>query len=101
VSARAAGWEGPPEVAGELSERAVTCAAASATAEADHHRAAQVRQALATDPRANEPNLEVAVHGDEVVVRGQVTTESRRRAIEEVLHELVERQLLRCEIEVT
>src|SRR6266536_2658512 len=35
--------------------------------EAQHHLAARVRQALATDPRVNEPHVSVVVSADDVV----------------------------------
>lgn len=69
--------------------------------EAEHHLAARVRQALATDPRVNEPHLSVLVCGDDVTVRGQVPTPSRKRAIDAVLRELVAAGHARNEVEVT
>jgi hypothetical protein len=69
--------------------------------EAEHHLAARVRQALATDPRVNEPHLSVLVCGHDVTVRGQVATPTRKRAIDAVLRELVDAAHARNEVEVT
>jgi hypothetical protein len=49
--------------------------------------AAHVQEALARDPRVNEPELEVQVAGGRVFVTGVVPTDERRRAVEDVVHE--------------
>ena len=49
---------------------------------------AKIRDALAKDPRVNEPELVVAISGDKVMVSGTVPTEARRKAVSEVVHEL-------------
>jgi BON domain len=49
--------------------------------------AAHVQEALARDPRVNEPELEVQVVGGRVFVTGVVPTDQRRRAVEAVVHE--------------
>lgn len=46
-----------------------------------------IRRILATDPRILEPELEVEILGDSVVIRGVVPTRDRRRAIRQVLSE--------------
>jgi osmotically-inducible protein OsmY len=50
--------------------------------------AEHIRTALATDPRVHEQGLDVTVIGHTVVLRGTVTTPTRRRALAEVAHEL-------------
>jgi Uncharacterised nucleotidyltransferase/BON domain len=72
-----------------------------AKTEAEHHLTARLRQALATDPRVNEPHLSVLVCGQEVTVRGQVATPARRRAIGLVLGELAGDYRVLNEVEVT
>jgi hypothetical protein len=44
-----------------------------------------VRQALATDERVNEPELDVEVEGDRILVTGVVPTDERRAAVTEVV----------------
>lgn len=48
--------------------------------------AAHVQEALARDPRVNEPELAVSVVKGRVLVRGLVPTVERRDAIVEVVH---------------
>jgi osmotically-inducible protein OsmY len=48
-----------------------------------------VRAALAKDPRVNELELDVALVNDAIFVSGMVGTDDRRRAIGEVVSELV------------
>lgn len=50
---------------------------------------AHVREALATDPRVNELNLEVTIHGEKVFVTGVVATVQRRAAVTLVIEELL------------
>lgn len=69
--------------------------------EAEHHLAARLRQALATDPRVNDPHVSVLVDGEEVTVRGRVATRDRKRVIGVVLRELVGTGRVHNEIEVT
>lgn len=49
--------------------------------------AAHIQDALARDPRVNEPELSVAVVAGRVVVTGVVPTEERRANIEDVVRE--------------
>jgi predicted nucleotidyltransferase len=56
--------------------------------EREHHLAARVREALATNPEIAEPDVSVVVSGGQLVVRGQVATEARKVAIEDLLHRL-------------
>jgi uncharacterized Rossmann fold enzyme len=51
------------------------------------YREEDLRQALATDRRVGEPELQVTIAGDRVVVSGAVPTAERRAAVEEVLRE--------------
>jgi hypothetical protein len=90
----------PPEPLRDLFEVAMSGVPMPAEMEARHHLAARVRQALATDPRVTELGVSVAVNDEDVVVRGQVATPGRRRAIETVLGELVGTGHVRNEVEV-
>ena len=45
------------------------------------YRAEELRQALAADPRVAEPELDVTIVGDRVVISGTVNTEDRRDAV--------------------
>jgi hypothetical protein len=56
--------------------------------EPPEYRAAHLQEALATDPRVNEPSLRVSVGEDAVRVTGDVPTPERRDAVTEVLREL-------------
>jgi len=53
----------------------------------DAYVAEHVREALATDERVNEPELEVQVVGDRVFVTGVVPTDERRSAVGDVVAE--------------
>lgn len=54
----------------------------------DDYVAAHVQEALARDPRVNEPELEVQVVNGRVFVTGVVPTNERRGAIEAVVHDV-------------
>jgi Uncharacterised nucleotidyltransferase/BON domain len=95
------GLEAPAEPMRELFEAAMCAVPTPPGIEAEHHVAARLRQALATDPRVNELHVSVAVTDRDVVVRGQVPTESRRLAIQTVLGELAGPRHVRNEVEVT
>jgi hypothetical protein len=99
--AQSDGLEVPAEPMRELFEAAMGVVPTPSSSEADHHVAARVRQALATDPRVHELHVSVAVDDQDVVVRGQVATAGRRRAIETVVRELVGDTHVRNEVEVT
>lgn len=60
---------------------------------APEYLAAHVQEALARDPRVNEPELQVAVVAGRVRITGVVPTEERRAAVDEVVRE-------RCDLEV-
>ena len=53
----------------------------------DAYTAAHVQEALAQDPRVNEPELEVQVVGERVFVTGVVPTQERRDAVGDVVRE--------------
>ena len=50
---------------------------------------AHVREALARDARVNELHVDVTVAGKRVFLTGEVTTEDRRRAVTDVVRELL------------
>jgi hypothetical protein len=54
------------------------------------YEAEMLRQALATDPRILEPELQVVLEGEALVISGVVPTEERRRAIDELADELAD-----------
>jgi hypothetical protein len=64
------------------------------------HVAARLREALATDPRVGEIELELEVGPSDVRVRGTVPTEERRRAVAEVLGEVAPDLRLRNEVTI-
>jgi hypothetical protein len=47
-----------------------------------------IQQALATDPRTGELELDVRIAGGRIFLTGGVATEDRRRAVEAVVHEV-------------
>ena len=51
------------------------------------YREESLRQALATDPRVMESELEVSIAGSRVVISGTVPTEGRREAVTDVARE--------------
>ena len=51
------------------------------------YREESLRQALATDPRVMEQELDVSIAGGRVVISGTVPTEDRRAAVTEVARE--------------
>jgi hypothetical protein len=53
------------------------------------YRLQHVRNALATDPRVGELELDIELVGERCFVRGFVASEDRRHAIAEVIGELV------------
>ncbi len=50
---------------------------------------AHVREALARDPRANELNVDVTVAGRRVFLTGEVASAEHRRAVAEIVRELL------------
>ena len=51
------------------------------------YREESLRQALATDPRVMESELEVSIAGSRIVISGTVPTEGRRVAVTNVARE--------------
>jgi hypothetical protein len=59
----------------------------SETREDDAYIAEHVHDALATDERVNEPELEVQVVGTRVMITGVVPTDERHDAVDDVVRE--------------
>ncbi len=57
------------------------------SAEEHEYVAAHVHEALARDPRVNEPELQVSIVKDRVLVTGVVPTDVRRDAVTDVVRE--------------
>jgi osmotically-inducible protein OsmY len=55
--------------------------------EGSAYREERIRQALSTDPRVLEPELDVTVRGSHVIVTGTVATEARRRHVRDIVRE--------------
>jgi osmotically-inducible protein OsmY len=62
--------------------------AAAAADRSGRYLVAKIRDALAKDPRVNEPELEVSISVDKVMVSGTVPTDARRQAVTDVVQEL-------------
>jgi len=54
-----------------------------------HYLIQRVREALAHDPRVGELELRVKMVGEKVFVTGTVPTDERRRAVSDVVHEVL------------
>ena len=61
---------------------------------------AHVREALARDGRVNELNVDVTVAGRRVFLTGEVSTEQRKRAVTDVVRELLPEYEIRNETSV-
>ncbi|HET7876216.1 MAG TPA: nucleotidyltransferase [Methylomirabilota bacterium] len=94
------GAQVPSEPMRELFEAAMRGLPPEPQTEAEHHLAARVHAALATDPRTSDPHVSVVAAGGEVVVSGRVATPERREAIDAVLREMVGGGRVRNEVEV-
>src|SRR5207244_3537451 len=57
----------------------------SSSASSDEYGVETLRRVLATDPRVMEPELQVTVEANVVIVEGVVPTEERRAAIDDIL----------------
>jgi predicted nucleotidyltransferase len=90
----------PPEPLRELFEEAMRQVPAGSETEREHHLAARVRVALATNPEIAEPDISVVVANHQLVVRGEVATAARKAAIEELLRSLSPGSEVRSELEV-
>ncbi len=60
----------------------------------------KLQQALAADPRVNMLDVKVMVFSDKVHLNGQVATEERRKAVAEVVAELLPGIKVRNELTV-
>lgn len=60
----------------------------------------RIHQALAEDPRVNDPTLHVWVAEDKVLVTGTVTTPERRQAVIEVATELAPGYVVESQIQI-
>ncbi|MFC4060634.1 BON domain-containing protein [Planomonospora corallina] len=68
--------------------------------EAPQYVAARVQQALAEDERTTELGIRVDVRGEQLFLRGQVTSEERRELIADVAGEVVPGLAIRNELTV-
>jgi hypothetical protein len=90
----------PPEPLRELFEDAMRLVPSGSETEREHHLAARVREALATNPETAEPDVSVVVSNHKVFVRGEVATAARKTAIEDLLATLGVGREVRSELEV-
>lgn len=67
---------------------------------AQEYLVSEIKAALATDARVNEPSLDVCLEEGTVVVRGRVPTEQRRSGVSDVLAEVAPGTPTRNETEV-
>ena len=63
--------------------------------------AGQLERALHTDPRTHELGIRVEVNDDDVVLRGQVASDDRRRLVAQVAEEQAPLLTVRNEVSVT
>lgn len=90
----------PPEPLRELFEEAMRQVPSGSQTEREHHLAARIREALATNPEIAEPDISVVVANHQLVVRGEVATAARKVAIEEMLRSLTPGEEVRSELQV-
>jgi hypothetical protein len=90
----------PPEPLRELFEEAMRQVPSGPETEREHHLAARVREALASNPEIAEPDVSVVVANHQLVVRGEVATAARKAAIEELLRSLTPGSEVRSELQV-
>lgn len=67
----------------------------------DTYVAGQIERALHADPRTHELGIRVEVNDDDVVLRGQVASDERRRVVAEVAAEQAPLMTVRNEVSVT
>jgi hypothetical protein len=67
----------------------------------DTYVAGQIERALHADPRTHELGVRVEVDGGELVLRGEVASEERRRLIAQVAGEQSSGMAIRDEVSVT
>src|SRR5690606_32530575 len=53
----------------------------------DSNSVAHLKQTIATDPRTHELEIQIEASGTKVLLRGDVTSEERRNAVEEIVKE--------------
>jgi hypothetical protein len=91
----------PSEALRELFDEAMRQVPSDSETEGEHHLAARVREALATNPEIAEPDISVVVSNHQLVVRGEVATPARKAAIEDLLHRLSPASEIRSELQVS
>lgn len=69
--------------------------------EAAEYLAGDLHERLAEDPRVAELGLDVDVDGSRITVRGEVATEMRRRAVDDVIAEAVPGRPVRNDVRVS
>ena len=69
--------------------------------ESEQYLAANLRRAVAEDPRTAERGGRITVRGDHVMLSGDVACETRRKALEEVLHEAAPELTIFNDVRVT
>ncbi len=67
----------------------------------DTYVAGQLERALHADPRTHELGIRVEVNDDDVVLRGQVASDDRRRLVAQVAMEQAPPLTVRNEVSVT
>lgn len=71
------------------------------TGEEPEYVVARIQQALATDPRTGELELDVRIAGGGVFLAGAVATSERREAVEQVVRETAPELDVHNELSVT
>lgn len=71
------------------------------TGEQPEYVVARIQQALATDPRTGELELDVRIAGGRVFLAGAVATSERREAVEQVVRETAPELDVHNELSVT
>jgi predicted nucleotidyltransferase len=94
------GADVPPEPLRELFEEAMRLVPSGSETEREHHLAARVREALATNPEIAEQDVSVVVANHQLVVRGEVATAARKAAIEDLLQSISPGAEVRSELKV-
>ncbi len=69
--------------------------------ESEQYLAANLRRAVAEDPRTAELGVRITVRGDNVMLSGDVACAERRIALEQVLHEAAPELKILNDVRVT
>jgi hypothetical protein len=69
--------------------------------ESEQYLAANLRRAVAEDPRTAELGVRITVRGGHVMLSGDVACEQRRALVEEVLHEAAPELKILNDVRVT